>query len=249
MAEITIASPDVPLAAANLHWRQRTRMPGVADLSAITWLAPLEADLRHRVTLDLQIMQVEPGEVVCEAGRPAEQWLGLIDGLLKISPVGSGAPPPGFTGLAPGAWFGEGALLKRDDYRWRVEALRRSQVASLPARSFFWLLDQSIAFNRYVLNQLNERMSQYVASREIDRLSDPDLRVARHLASLFHPVLYPGVGSVLRITQQELGAVVGLSRQRVNEALKRLQAAQMVRVEYGGVRVLDLERLRHARLN
>jgi len=70
------------------------------------------------------------------------------------------------------------------------------------------------------------------------------VRVARSLAALFHPVLYPGVGSLLRITQQELGYLVGLSRQRVNEALQALQAAGLIRVEYGGVRVLDLERLR-----
>jgi CRP/FNR family cyclic AMP-dependent transcriptional regulator len=43
--------------------------------------------------------------------------------------------------------------------------------------------------------------------------------VARSLAALFNPVLYPGVGEVLRITQQELAYLVGLSRQRVNEAL------------------------------
>ncbi|MEY3251935.1 MAG: hypothetical protein RL227_908, partial [Pseudomonadota bacterium] len=60
----------------------------------------------------------------------------------------------------------------------------------------------------------------------------------------FHPVLYPGVGERLRITQQELGYLVGLSRQRVNEALTALDAAGVIRVEYGGVRVLHLERLR-----
>ena len=68
--------------------------------------------------------------------------------------------------------------------------------------------------------------------------------MARSLAALFHPVLYPGVGSLLRITQQELGYLVGLSRQRVNEALKRLDESGVIQVEYGGVRVLDLERLR-----
>jgi hypothetical protein len=94
------------------------------------------------------------------------------------------------------------------------------------------------------MNQLNERLGQFIAAREIDRLNLPDARVARSLAALFHPVLYPGVGELLRITQQELGYLVGLSRQRVNEALSALQLAQVIRVEYGGVRVLDLDRLR-----
>ena len=106
------------------------------------------------------------------------------------------------------------------------------------------LLDRSIPFNRFVVNQLNERLGQFIAAREIDRQNHPDARVARNLAALFHPVLYPGVGQWLRITQQELGYLVGLSRQRVNQALSALQHAELIRIEYGGVRVLDLDRLR-----
>jgi DNA-binding GntR family transcriptional regulator len=52
------------------------------------------------------------------------------------------------------------------------------------------------------------------------------------------------VGEVLRITQQELAYLVGLSRQRVNEALTALAAQGSIRVEYGGLRVLDLHALR-----
>jgi CRP/FNR family cyclic AMP-dependent transcriptional regulator len=49
---------------------------------------------------------------------------------------------------------------------------------------------------------------------------------------------------VLRITQQELAYLVGLSRQRVNEALAALELQGAIRVEYGGLRVLDLAALR-----
>jgi CRP-like cAMP-binding protein len=155
-------------------------------------------------------------------------------------------PPITFTGIPPGAWFGEGTLLKREPYRYNIQALRRSTVAGLPIEAFHELLQTSIPFNRFVVNQLNERVGQFIAAREIDRLTDTDSRVARGLAAMFHPVLYPGVGDLLRITQQELGYVVGLSRQRVNEALNALQERGLIRIEYGGVRVLDLEGLRNA---
>nr|MCU0966420.1 Crp/Fnr family transcriptional regulator [Burkholderiaceae bacterium] len=141
-------------------------------------------------------------------------------------------------------WFGEGTVLKNEVYRYNIQALRRSTVAGIGTATFHWLLDRSIGFNRFVMNQLNERLGQFIGAREIDRLTHPDERVARSLAALFHPVLYPGVGSMLRITQQELGYLVGLSRQRVNEALHALQEAGVIRVEYGGVRVTDLEHLR-----
>jgi DNA-binding GntR family transcriptional regulator len=52
------------------------------------------------------------------------------------------------------------------------------------------------------------------------------------------------VGEVLRITQQELAYLVGLSRQRVNEALTTLAEQGSIRVEYGGLRVLNLQALR-----
>jgi CRP/FNR family transcriptional regulator, cyclic AMP receptor protein len=113
--------------------------------------------------------------------------------------------------------------------------------------TFDWLIERSIGFNRFIMRQLNERLGQFIAAREIDRLSDPDVRVARSLAALFHPLLYPGVGGLLRITQQELGYLAGLSRQRVNQALRTLQAVQLIRIEYGGLRVLDLEGLRRFR--
>jgi DNA-binding GntR family transcriptional regulator len=57
-------------------------------------------------------------------------------------------------------------------------------------------------------------------------------------------VLFPGVGEVLQITQQELAYLVGLSRQRVNVALQRLVAEGWIKVTYGGVRVLNLTALR-----
>jgi DNA-binding XRE family transcriptional regulator len=91
---------------------------------------------------------------------------------------------------------------------------------------------------------LNERLGQFIAAREFDRLNNPDLRVARNLAALFNPVLFSGVGDLLRITQQELAYLVGLSRQRVNEALIHLQEEGLIRVEYGGLRILDLHALR-----
>ena len=38
---------------------------------------------------------------------------------------------------------------------------------------------------------------------------------------------------------------MGLSRQRVNEALSVLQRERVIQIEYGGLRVLELEALRY----
>ena len=185
-----------------------------------------------------------PGDYVCRMGRSVTFWFGVIEGLLKMSTDSASGRTITYTGVPPGGWFGEGTVLKHEPYRYNIQALRASVVAGITVETFDWLLDHSIGFNRFVMLQLNERLGQFIAARETDRLTEPEHRVARSLAALFHPTLYPGVGRHLRITQQELGYLVGLSRQRVNRALNVLEEQAIIRVEYGGVRVLELERLR-----
>lgn len=222
----------------------RSRAIAPDELRGIPWIDRLDDAERSRVVEDLRVVEVDPGELVCRVGRPVTYWFGVLDGLLKMSNDTALGMPITFTGVPPGGWFGEGTVLKREAYRYNIQALRKSLVTGITVETFHWLLDRSIGFNRYVMMQLNERLGQFIAAREIDRLTSANERVARSLGALFHPVLYPGVGGLLRITQQELGYLVGLSRQRVNEALHALQAAQLIRIEYGGLRVLDLDGLR-----
>ena len=226
----------------SLHGRRRPARND--ELEAIPWLAVLDEHQRERVVREIQVSDATPGDYICRTGRPVTYWFGVIDGLLKMSSDNAEGQTMTYTGVPPGGWFGEGTALKREPYRYNIQALRNSIVAGLPVDTFHWLLDHSIGFNRFVMNQINERLGQFIAAREIDRMTNPDARVARSLAALFNPVLYPGVGEMLRITQQELAYLVGLSRQRVNEALNALQAQNVIRVEYGGLRVLDLDALR-----
>src|SRR5690606_15695142 len=141
-------------------------------------------------------------------------------------------------------WIGEGSLLKSEARKYDVVALRATAIIRVPGATFSWLLDNSIPFNRYLLHQLNERVGQFIGKAEYDRLLAPDARVARCLAELFNPLLYPGKDMRLDITQEEIGYLARISRQRTNQALRALEAAQLLKVEYGAVQVLDLDGLK-----
>ena len=60
---------------------------------------------------------------------------------------------------------------------------------------------------------------------EHDRLLEPDARVARSLAAMFNPQLYPGTKRQIELSQEELGHIVGASRQRISQALQVLEKA------------------------
>ena len=157
----------------------RRRSLSDAELEAIPWFSLLAPSERQRAAGDLKIAEASSGEYVCRMGRPVTYWFGVVDGLLKMSASNAEGQTMTFTGVPPGGWFGEGTALKRESYRYNIQALRKSMVAGLHVDTFHWLLDHSIAFNRCVMNQLNERLGQFIAAREIDRMNNPDLRVAR----------------------------------------------------------------------
>ena len=225
---------------------QRRRAATRDELAQIPWLQLLSDEERAEVVPRIVVSDPQPGDYVCRIGRPVTYWFGVVSGLLKMSSDNESGQTMTFTGVPPGGWFGEGTVLKRESYRYNIQPLRPSVVAGLPVDTFHWLIDHSLGFNRFIMNQLNERLGQFIAAREIDRLTNPEIKVARHLAALFNPVLFPGVGEVLRITQQELAYLAGLSRQRVNEALRRMEGQQLIRIEYGGLRILNMEALRRS---
>jgi CRP-like cAMP-binding protein len=228
----------------DLTLHQRRRSPSAAELASIPWLQVLRDEDQAWVSAQIMVGDALAGDVVCRIGKAPTYWFGVVQGLLKMSADNAQGDSFTYAGLSAGGWFGEGTVIKREPYRYNVQALRPSVVAGLPIESFHRLLEQSIGFNRFVMSQLNERLGQFIAAREIDRMTNPDIRVARSLAALFNPVLFPGVVEVLQITQQELAYLVGLSRQRVNVALQRLVEQGWIKVTYGGVRVINLNALR-----
>ncbi|MBB1630592.1 Crp/Fnr family transcriptional regulator [Cupriavidus sp. UME77] len=208
------------------------------------WAADLSEEQRDIVRRAMCVREYSQGDYVCHKGDMAEHWLGVLEGIVKITTVSPSGKSVTFTGVPTGGWFGEGAVLKAEIRKYDVMALRRSRIAFLPRETFQWLLDTSLPFTRFLLTQFNERLGQFIAAVEYERLLDIDSRVARAVSSLFNEHLYPGLGTTLEISQEEIGLLAGISRQRANQALKVLEQQGLVKVDYGVIEVLDLEGLR-----
>jgi CRP-like cAMP-binding protein len=213
-------------------------------LRASLWTRSLSAAQLERVESETQVRVLPVGVPVCRKGETVEHWIGIIDGLVKMTSVTPEGKTTTFLGVTSGGWFGEGSLLKDKIRKYDVVTLRESRVAYMPRATFEWLLDSDIGFNRFLLMQLNERLGQFIAMVEYERLLEPDARVARSLAALFNPVLYPEQLSDIQLSQEEIGYLCGVSRQRVNQALQVLEKAALLKVEYGRIRILNLDGLR-----
>lgn len=212
-------------------------------LSSMSWVQALTSVQRLRLSREVREREVPSGMMVCRHGHRVEFWKGVVDGLVKLSIGSSDGRMSTLTGLAAGAWFGEGPVLRSQRWDFDGVALRDTRLVLVPRATFLWLMADSPVFNTFIVAQMAERMAQFVAILEAERLASGPERVARCLGWLFNPVLYPRREMRLDLTQQEIAYVSGVSRQRVNLALRLLEQAGLLTVGYGTVDVLDLQGL------
>lgn len=207
------------------------------------WSRELSGDEIERASRGVTERYFGKGSYICHRGDKLDYWTGVIAGLVKISAISRGGKAMTFAGAGAGGWFGEGSVLKDESRKYDLVALRDTRLAMMHRSTFMWLYENSAAFNRFLVRQLNERLGQFIATTEYDRILDPKARVARNLSWFFNPVLYPDMASQIEISQEELGLLAGVSRQVVNRSLQELETEGVLRAEHGCITVIDLEAL------
>ena len=214
------------------------------ELDSHDWFAAL--DPRHQTLLRAGsvIKHCEAGAFITRRGEPSVHWIGVHTGLIKLAVYNADGRGATFSGVPAGGWCGEGSVLKRELRRYDVVAVRAADIILVPVDLFHLLLAESLSFNAFVIRQLNERMGQFIATIQNQRLLAVDAQVAQAIAQLFHPMLYPRTSSVLELSQEEIGLLTGISRQRVNQALGHLAELKLISIAYQSIRVVDLDGLR-----
>ena len=183
-------------------------------------------------------------EFIFMRGDPFEYWTGVVTGLARMGIVSRGGKAASFAGLTAGAWFGEGTVLKNEPRRYDVVALRDTRLAMMNRTTF-------------CLAVREQRRLQSLPGRAAQRAPRPVHRAARiwpharrnrapgafdRLAVQSHPLSRPDASSGDHAGGNR-GALGDLpaERQPVPEAAGE---GGLLRLEYGGVTIVDLDRLR-----
>jgi len=207
------------------------------------WFPLLSATSQRLVRGAVREVAVGAGEAVSHQGELPHAWCGVLEGLIKLSSVNAEGRAVTFTGLAPGAWFGEATLLRDAPFSVDAVALRPSRVVRLPAEVFFHLLRTDFPFSRYIMTLLSERLHWFMGHSH-HRANESHARVTRAVLGLFQPAACVSKLTELRISQEELANIAGVSRQSCNSALKRLCDERLLEIDYGIMRLLDADGLR-----
>ena len=207
------------------------------------WSADLSEREAEQARRGIVEKAYDKGAFICHRGDRLDSWTGVVSGLIKLSTVSLSGKAVSLAGIRAGGWFGEGTILKNEARQYDLVTLRDTRIALMDRATFLWLFENSVAFNRFLIRQFNERLGQFIALVEYDRMLDAPARVARNIAWLFNPTLYRDHERHLEISQEEIGLLSGVSRPIANKSLKQLEERGLLRLEHGGIRVLDVEAL------
>ncbi|MDD2546082.1 MAG: Crp/Fnr family transcriptional regulator [Burkholderiaceae bacterium] len=213
-------------------------VPAHRFIATQPWFASLPAALQERVRQEINTLDGDKGETVLPAGSAVDGWYAVLSGLVVLQSPAAGKRHSAFIGVPDGEWFGEGSALKSEPRRYNVVALRPTQLLCLPLPLFVTLRSSSLGFNQFLVQHLNMRLGQAMAIIEAGRTQSTEHRVALYLSRLFWRSTRR-----LNLTQEELGQLVGLSRQTVNQVLKALEELGIVSLDFGRVAIVDDEAL------
>lgn len=218
-----------------------------ATLHAGPWFNELPGPLRVAILASARVRLVDAGTLLARRGDAASAWIGVARGALRLGTALADGRDFTLDFVGPGQWFGDIALI--DDRPLELDVL-----AHVPSKLLFVSkpdLQRLVAdFDELGpgLLQLNCQRLRYMFRRfeELQTLPLPQ-RLARQLQRLAHqfgrPVDEEGVRIDLHLSQTDLAAIVGGSRQRVNRTLRQLHLEGTVRLGDMRMLVLDDERL------
>ncbi|CAN7454699.1 Crp/Fnr family transcriptional regulator [Acidovorax sp. Leaf78] len=203
-------------------------------IEAQPWFASVPAALQERLRAEVFSIQGDKGAVMMPAGSAVQGWYAVLSGLVMLQSPASKGRSSAFIGVPDGEWFGEGSAMKPEPRKYNVVALRPTTLLCLPLPLFNALRETHLGFNQFLVLHLNMRLGQAMTIIEAGRTQSTEHRVTLYLSRLFWRSTRR-----LNLTQDELGQLVGLSRQTVNRVLQTLEGLGIVSLDFGKVAIVD----------
>lgn len=209
------------------------------------WFSQVPSDLAEALMAQGFIKSLRDGEALFRRGEPVDGLYAVLEGGLHISGVTREGREAMLSLVEPPMWFGEIALFDRLPRTHDVVAEGATTLLFVPLMAVDAILDAQPRYWRHfgVLMAFKVRMA-FIALEDLS-IVQPAERLARRLVWLAYCAVTGGeVGRCrLAIKQTQLGMMVALSRQTVNQLLRALEERGVIRLSYGVIDVLDTRAL------
>jgi CRP-like cAMP-binding protein len=207
------------------------------------WFAGLSPAFQAELMAAGRLQGLGDGELVFRRGDEGRALFAIAEGAVRLMGSGESGRQSTLIIMEPPTWFGEIALF--DDQPRTHDAVCEgpTTLLEIPKAQLFAVLDAEPRRWRDFSLLLTHQLRLVFAGIEELTFLPARARVARRLLSIAQ-----GYGDrpertlrVLDVRQEDLAAMLALSRQTTNQLLKALEQRGAIRLSYGQVEIVDFD--------
>jgi CRP/FNR family cyclic AMP-dependent transcriptional regulator len=205
----------------------------------------LTPEERQRILVHAHLHRFTAGETIFLKGSAGQGMMAVLSGEVRLSVPSTEGKEIVLAILHSGEVFGELALLDGKERTADAVALAPCEIATLERRDLLPLLRQQPELCMKLLEGLCQKLRRTTAQIEEVLFLQLPTRLAKTLLKMaVRRVSSTGVGLQIRVSQRELGSMIGGTRESVNKCLNDWQRRGIIRIKDGVVVVVDIPGLK-----
>ena len=200
--------------------------------SATNWIADLPVHIQTDMRARMSVRVFEPGEIVSSAGAKAEYMHQVVSGTLKMTAQHSSGEESLLAFYVPGSCWAETAIVADRPLNHTTIAMTAASVASLPQADFWTLYRSYSEIPEALCRKFALSLSRMVRNRELRETLPLRQLVLMALQNLADISATPVEGSwraiSMPLTQSDIAACFGVTRQSIQTVVSQLKAEGLV---------------------
>jgi CRP-like cAMP-binding protein len=213
---------------------------GDDPFAGATVLGVLDESDRRYLAQRSRSKQIDRGQILFSEGDPSDSVLVLVSGHMKVLTYSRDGSEFIVNTVMPGETMGEVGVLSGCPRSATIQATEASVVLVLPGAAIIDLISERPVLAIALLQRLSHLVRRMTGVATDLVFLDLKQRVAKYLLQL--DSMDRGK-SRPKMTQSQLAANIGASRQRVNACLREFHRQGWIKMESRSLRVLDREAL------
>lgn len=209
------------------------------------WFSHLPVSLQDSLLGAARVRHLSAGQCLFQRGDPPCGLYAVLEGAVRVGAVNEQGKEALLGLVESPNWFGEICLFDGQPRTHDAFSVGQSTLLHLPQTVLLKMLDEQPGHWRQLALLMSQKLRMTFINLEQLSLLPAPARLAHRLL-----MIAEGYGQldeprrVLQLPQEQLAAMLSLSRQTTNQILKDLQGQGILRLGYGEIEILDVQRLR-----
>ncbi|MCP2064810.1 Crp/Fnr family transcriptional regulator [Pseudomonas laurylsulfatiphila] len=209
------------------------------------WFSHLPDSLQDSLLSAARLRRLSPGQRLFKRGDPPCGLYAVLEGAVRVGAVSEQGKEALLSLVEPPHWFGEICLFDGQPRTHDAYGVGPCILLHIPQNTLLTLLDEHPQHWRQLALLMSQKLRMTFINHEQLSLLPAPARLAHRLL-----MIAEGYGEttpprrVLQLPQEQLAAMLSLSRQTTNQILKELQGQGVIGLSYGEIEILDAARLR-----